>query len=180
VLAVSLKDEPIMPSRSLILILVPLLLAGSACERRHGNSGPLRASTIYAGDPNVAAHFTQGFYGVEEKAWRWTAKDFAVTLSPPLHADQKGAQLMLNLDVPDSVIQKLGSVQLRASVNGYKLDPEVYSKSGNHTYTRDIPADHLKDDIARVDFSLDHAMPGGDTDRRELGIIVSEVGLVAK
>jgi hypothetical protein len=169
-----------MRSLWLTLILIPLLVASSGCKRRHRNSGPLLASTIYAGDPNAADHFTQGFYAVEENAWRWTAKNFAVTLAPPLHADQKGAQLMLKLAVPDPVIQKLGSVQLAAAVDGYKLEPEVYAKSGKYTYTRDIPADHLKDDTARIDFSLDHALPPSDTDRRELGIIVSEVGLVAK
>lgn len=169
-----------MRSLSLTLILIPLLLASSGCKRRHRNSGALLASTIYAGDPNAADHFTQGFYAVEENSWRWTAKNFAVSLSPPFHADQKGAQLMVKLAVPDPVIQKEGSVQLSASVDGYKLAPEVYAKSGKYTYTRDIPADHLKDDTARIEFSLDHALPPGDTDRRELGIIVSEVGLVAK
>ena len=169
-----------MRSLWLTCILIPLLLAGSGCKRRHRNSGQLLASTIYAGDPNAADRLTQGFYQVEENAWRWTAKDFSVTLAPPLHADQKGAQLSLKLAVPDAVIQKFGSVQLSASVDGYKLEPETYNKSGKYTYTRDIPADHLKDDTARIDFSLDHALPPGDTDRRELGIIVSEVGLVAK
>lgn len=169
-----------MRSLWLTLLLIPLLLAGSGCKRRNRNSGRLLASTIYAGDPNVADHFTQGFYAVEENAWRWTAKNFAVMLSPPLHADQKGAQLMVKVAVPDPVIQKFGSVQLTASVDGYKLEPQIYAKAGKYTYTRDVPADHLKDDTARIDFSLDHALPPGATDRRELGIIVSEVGLVAK
>jgi hypothetical protein len=169
-----------MRSLSLTLILIPLLLAGSGCKRRHRNSGQLLASTAYAGDPNATERFTQGFYAVEENSWRWTGKNFAVTLAPPLHADQKGAQLMLNLAVPDPVIQKLGSVQLSASVDGYKLEPQIYTKPGKYTYSRDIPADHLKDDMARIDFSVDHTLPPSETDRRELGIIVSEVGLVAK
>src|ERR1700677_4426439 len=94
-----------MRSLSLTLILLPLLLAGSGCKRRHNSSGQaqLLASSIYAGDPNVASHFASGFYGVEENAWRWTGKDFAVDLSPPLHSDQKGAQLVMKLAVPDAV-----------------------------------------------------------------------------
>ncbi len=164
----------------LTLILIPLLIASSGCKRRHNNSPQLLSSSISAADPSAADRFTQGFYPVEQNAWRWTAKDFAVTLAPPLHSDQKGAQLMLKLAVPDGVIQKLGSVQLSAAVDGYKLAPEVYARSGNYTYTRDIPADHLKADAAHIAFSLDHVIPPGDTDRRELGIVVSEVGLVAK
>jgi hypothetical protein len=34
--------------------------------------------------------------------------------------------------------------------------------------------------MVRIEFALDHALPPGADDRRTLGIIVSEVGLVAK
>jgi len=171
-----------MRSLSLTLILLPLLLAGSGCKRRHDSSGQaqLLASSIYAGDPNVASHFASGFYGVEENAWRWTGKNFAVDLSPPLHSDQKGAQLVMKLAVPDAVIQKLASVQLSTSIQGYKLEPQIYTKSGQYTYTRDVPADKLQSDVVRIDFALDHALPPTESDQRQLGIIVSEVGLVAK
>jgi hypothetical protein len=171
-----------MRSLSLTFFLVLILLAAPACKRRHrgGGQAQLLASTIYAGDPNVASHFAQGFYGIEDNAWRWTAKDFAVDLSPPLHSDQKGAQLVVKLAVPDGVIQKLSSVQLSGSVAGYKLEPQIYTKSGEFSYQRDVPPANLQDDVVRVKFSLDHALPPGDTDSRELGIIVSEIGLVAK
>ena len=166
----------------LILTLVPLLLLGAGCKRRHSSSGQaqLRASNIYAGDPNVAGHFAKGFYDMEANAWRWTSQEFSVDLSPPLHSDQKGAQLVMKLVVPDAVIQKLNSVQLSAAIQGYKLEPQLYTKSGQYTYTRDVPADKLQSDSVRIDFALDHALPPTDTDKRQLGIIVSEVGLVAK
>jgi hypothetical protein len=171
-----------MRSISLTLIVIPLLLAGAGCKRRNRSSGQsqLRASTIFAGDPNVAGHFAKGFYDVEANAWRWTGKDFAVDLSPPLHAEQKGAQLVVKLAVPDAVIQKEMSVQLSASIKGSNLEPQVYSKAGQYTYTRDVPADKLAADPVRIEFSVDHTLPPTDLDRRELGIIVSEVGLVAK
>ncbi len=171
-----------MRTLSLTLIVIPLLLVGTGCKRRHRSSGQtqLLASTIYAGDPNVAAHFAKGFYDVEEGAWRWTGKEFAVDLSAPLHSDQKGAQLVMKLAVPDAVIQKLGSVQLSAAIQGFKLDPQLYTKPGQYTYTRDVPSDKLQNDVVRIDFALDHTLPPTETDRRELGIIVSEVGLVAK
>lgn len=170
-----------MRSFTLTLILIPLLLAGSGCKRRNrGGQGQVLASNIYAGDPNAASHFAQGFYGVEENAWRWTAKDFAVDLSPPLHADQKGAQLVMRMAVPDPVIQKLGTVQLTASVQGHKLEPQIFAKSGSYTFTRDIPASDLQNDVVRFEFSLDHALDPTATDHRQLGIIVSEIGLIAK
>jgi len=170
-----------MRSLSLTLILVPLLLVGAACKRRHSsNQTQVPASSIYAGDPNVAAHFAKGFYGVEQNAWRWTGKQFAVDLSPPLHSDQKGAQLVMKLAVPDAVIQKLTSVQLSAAIQGHNLEPQSYTKPGQYTYTRDVPPDKLQSDVVRIDFAVDHTLPPTETDVRELGIIVSEVGLVAK
>jgi hypothetical protein len=171
-----------MRSLSLTLILIPLLLAGAGCKRRHRSSSEaqLHASDIFAGDPNVAAHFVKGFYDMEQNSWRWTNQDFAVDLTPPLHAEQKGAQLVMKLAVPDAVIQKLTSVQLSAAIQDFKLEPQVYTKPGQYTYTRDVPADKLHGDSVQIDFSLDHAMPPTPPDIRPLGIIVSEVGLVAK
>jgi hypothetical protein len=169
-------------SLSITLMLALLLLASSGCKRRRssGQDAPLLASTIYAGDPNVAIHFAKGFFNVEENAWRWTGKEFAVDLSPPLHADQKGAQLVLQMVVPDAVIKKLNSVELSASIQGFKLEPQIFTKPGQYTYKRDIPADKLQGDVARIEFAVDHTLPPTENDKRQLGIIVSEVGLVAK
>jgi len=166
----------------LTLILITLLFAASGCKRRHASSGQTQmlASSIYAGDPNVASHFVKGFYEVEENSWRWTGKEFAVDLSAPLHSDQKGAQLAMKLAVPDAVIQKLASEKLSASIAGFMLEPQIYSKPGQYTYTRDVPADKLQGDVVRVDFTLDHTLPPSERDIRELGIIVSEVSLIAK
>jgi hypothetical protein len=156
-------------------------LTGIGCKRRHKGSGQLLASTVFAGDPNVASHFVKGFWGVEDNSWRWTAKDFSVDLSAPLHSEQRGAQLVMKLAIPDPVIQKLNSVQLSASIDGFKTDPQTFTKPGQYTYTRDVPAAKLQSEgNVRIDFSLDHALPPDANDQRQLGIIVSEVGLVAK
>jgi hypothetical protein len=170
-----------MRSLSLTLILIPLLLVGASCKRHRKSSGQLLASTIFSGDPNVASHFVKGFWGVEDNSWRWTSKDFSVDLSAPLHSDERGAQLVMKLAIPDPVIQKLNSIQLSASIDGYKPDPQTFTKSGQYTYTRDVPPEKLRNaESVRIDFSLDHALPPDANDQRELGIIVSEVGLVAK
>jgi hypothetical protein len=171
-----------MRSLSLTLFLMPLLLINTDCKRRQKSSAQaqLLASTIYAGDPNVANHFAKGFYDVEDNAWRWTGKEFAVNLSAPLHSDQRGAQLVVQLVIPDPVIQKLNSVRLSAAIQGYKLEPQIYTKAGKYNYTRDVPADKLQGDAVHIDFAVDHTLPPTDTDKRQLGIIVSEVGLIAK
>jgi len=171
-----------MRSLSLTLIIIPLLLLGASCKRRHKSAGqpqPL-ASTIYAGDPNVATHFLKGFYDIEDNSWRWTGKEFAVELAAPLHSEQKGAQLVLRVAIPDAVIQKSSTVQFSAAIQGYKLEPQIYAKAGKYNYTRDVPADKLQGDVVRVDFAVDHTLPPTEIDKRQLGIIVSEVGLVAK
>ena len=166
---------------TLTLILVPLLLIGSGCKRRRKSSGQVLATTVFAGDPNIASHFVKGFWGIEDNSWRWTAKDFSVDLSAPLHSEQRGAQLVMKLAVPDPVIQKLNSVQLSASIDGFKADPQTFTKPGQYTYTRDVPAEKMHETApVRIDFSLDHAIPADANDHRELGIIVTEVGLVAK
>ena len=171
-----------MRSLSLTLILVPLLLAGTGCKRRHRNSNQtqLPVSTIFAGDPNVSGQFARGFYQIEQNAWRWTGREFSVDLAPPLHADQKGAQLVMKFAIPDAVIQRLTSVQLSASIQGTKLEPQTYMKPGAYTYTRDLPADKLGDAVVQIDFALDHTLPPTGSDVRELGVIVNQVGLVSK
>ena len=171
-----------MRSLSLTLILISLLLAGAGCKRRQRTAGQtqLLASTIYASDPTAAGHFAKGFYEVEQNAWRWTGREFAVDLSAPLHSNEKGAQLVMKLTIPDASIQKLASIQLSASIQGYKFEPQTYTKSGQYTYTRDVPAGKLPSGVVRIDFAVDHTLPPTENDIRELGIIVSEVGLVAK
>jgi hypothetical protein len=165
-----------MRTLSLTLILLPILLVSGGCKRHRGEI----ASTIFAGDPAFAGHFTSGFYDPEAGAWRWTNKEFAVTLNPPLHASERGAQLAMHVSVPDASIQHSQSVQLSCSIGGLKLDPQEFSKGGDYTYVRDVPADRLQSSEVRIDFAVDHTAPPQPPDIRQLGIIVSEVGLVAK
>jgi len=161
-----------------LTVLLPVLLVSGGCRRRP-KAGEV-ASTIFAGDPKVASHFTSGFYDTEAGAWRWTNKEFAVTLNPPLHAAENGAHFSMHIAVPDAVIQNPKFVELSCSLGGSKLDPQVFAKSGSYTYTRDVPADKLQGPEVRIDCAVDHATPAAPPDARQLGIIVSEAGLVAK
>jgi hypothetical protein len=168
------------------LLIAALLIAAPACKRdkvRHVDTveeAPRLASSVQMGDRTMAKQLASGFYDIESDAWRWTMQKFAVNLHPPARSSQQGAVLELHLTVPPPTIQKLGSITLSATVGGTALDPETYSKAGEYLYKRDVPANLLTGDAVRIDFQLDKAMPPGDVDKRELGVVASSVALVAK
>jgi len=82
--------------------------------------------------------------------------------------------------VPDPIIARLKTVSLSATVGGAKLAPETYTQSGEFTYTREVPATVLGGEAVKVDFALDKSLPPGEVDQRELGVVVSSVGLEPK
>jgi hypothetical protein len=168
------------------LLLAALLLAAPACKREHVRhvdtieEAPRLASLVHMGDRTMAFQLVSGFHDVEANAWRWTMQRFSVNLRPPARAARQGAVLELHLTVPQPTIEKLSSITLSASVGGTALPPETYSKTGEFIYKRDVPAAALGGDSARIDFQLDKAIPPGETDQRELGIVTSSVALIAK
>jgi hypothetical protein len=168
------------------LLLAALLVAAPACKHPRVHStdtieeAQRLASSVQMADRGAAPQLASGFYEIESNAWRWTMQKFAVNLRPPARAAQQGAVLELHLTVPQPSIQKLGSLTLSAAIGGTALAPETYSKQGEYIYRRDIPANLLAGDAVRIDFQLDKAMPPGNADKRELGIVASSVGLVAK
>lgn len=166
-----------------------LAFSFTACKRTQpavkvgttDEEGPQMASIIHTGDPQSDTQLVTGFYNVEEHAWRWTAQKFSVVLKPPAGGAQRGATLTMQCAIPDAVIAKLKTVSLTGTIGATALAPETYTQSGPYTYTRDIPANLLNADAIRVDFQLDKALPPGTNgDQRELGMIVSSVGLEAK
>jgi len=165
-----------------LLVAAVLLIAPAACKRRQRSQSQtktavvLPASTIAFGDPQYAPQLLNGFYQIEE-SWRWTKKSFAVRLAAPPGSAQRGAQLELRFGIPDPVIRSLNSIALSASVGGLQLAPQRYEKSGQFTYKREVPADRFQANPIPVEFTLDRALPPSDQDKRELGIVVTEVGL---
>ena len=137
-------------------------------------------STVHVADPATSQQLLKGFHSVEQNAWRWTMGKFSVLLRPPRTAAEKGAVLQLKLAVPDPVISKLKNVSLSASINGVALPAETYSQAGEFTYSREVPAKALQGETVQVDFALDKFLPPGAADARELGIVVSMVGLEPK
>ena len=171
--------------RSSALALV-LLLAVTGCKRKEtvkisDDEAPRMASVVHTGDPQSDIQLVQGFYAIEQNSWRWTAQRFSVVLRPPPGAAERGATLTMQLAVPDAVISKLKAVSVSGNIGATQLTPETYTEQGPYTYTRDIPANLLNGEALRVDFKLDKSLPPGTGgDQRELGVIVSSVGLEAK
>jgi hypothetical protein len=171
-------------ARPAALLAAALLLAAPACKhetirvRETEEEAPRLASLVRMNDPAVAKQLTSGFYDVESDAWRWTMRQFAVTLAPPARAAQQGAVLEFHFTIPRPSLAKLKSLSLSATTGGTVLAPQTYTKAGEYTYRREIPANLLAGDTVRIDFQLDKAIPPGDTDKRELGVVASSVNLV--
>ena len=174
-------------TRTAALILLIALSIAPACKRRPKakqtaaaeTSAAGEASTVNMADPRYASQLLKGFHNIEFNSWRWTQKDFAVSLSPPANAAQNGAILLLQGTIPDVVLKTLQSLTLSATLDGLALNPEHYTTAGAFSYRREIPADHLRAPKVTVEFSLDKALePGADS--RQLGLIVSQVGLEVK
>jgi hypothetical protein len=75
------------------------------------------------------------------------------------------------------VIQQVKETRLTASLGKAELGTETYSSAGEYTFTVDVPAAALGDEAVTVDFALDRFLPPGAVDTRELGLIVSSIGL---
>ncbi len=143
----------------------------------YANEFPSRASSsVSMADPSEAAQFLNGFYDIEGKS-RWTARNFTVLLKGPPGSNPQGADLVLKLYIPDSQIQKLGAITLSAEVGGHELPARTFSQSNQYTYSARVPADALRSGFAVLNFRLDKSSGGLNGDARDLGVVVTEVGL---
>lgn len=162
---------------------VGALLAIAACKTQvprppileNENAGV--ASLVPLGDSRYAAQLNRGFYQIEQNAWRWTAGRFSVTLKTPPGSSNKGAFLVVHFSVPPALIEKNGNVTLNMSVNGLRIEPATYDQPGQQRLRRPVPASAFVADVVACDFVLDKVLPPSPNDKRELGVIVSSIGL---
>ena len=172
--------------RNLALAVLLCLLPG--CKHRDRRirvqqteeDSPTLASVIQIGDPRAAPQLLKGFYGIEEKSWRWTMGQFSVALRPPRNAALNGATLHFKFTLPEAVLAKLKTVSLSASINGTTISPETYTQPGAFDYSRDVAPNLLSGDAINVEFTLDKFLPAGMVETRELGVIATSVGFEAK
>jgi hypothetical protein len=170
--------------RLTVAVLVVLAMTSLAsCKKNKKDvqyveeGGSQLSAAVNTADPRSAIQLLRGFHDVENNAWRWTGPKFAVALRPPKDVPAEGAKLFLDYAVPDLFIQKVPQTTLTIFVNGKALDPEVITKAGAATLIRTVPSELLKGDVVTIDFSLDKFLAQGAVDQRELGLIVSAVGL---
>jgi hypothetical protein len=164
-----------------------LMLTSAACKRQEKvrvqtteEEAPQLASTVHVADQRAASQLVSGFYDVEQNAWRWTAGKFVVVLRTPRGAAQNGAVLKLKFSVPEPIIAKLNAVSLGANIDGAALTPETYTQAGEFTYSREIAPAQLAHDTVKLNFFLNKSVPPGSADARELGVIVTSIGLEPK
>lgn len=168
--------------RGLAAALIALAVVGSAGCKQKKKVEPAKAaappqSVVVMNDPAVEGQLRSGFYGIEGGAWRWTARSFSVALLPPAGSAQKGARLHFRFTLPDAVINKLGPIQLSASVGGVALPPKRYLMAGTYDYEGEVGADALGGGLVTVEFSCDKALaPSGD-ELRELALIAISASL---
>jgi hypothetical protein len=140
-------------------------------------SGPRAASSVNMGDPAQTAQLLNGFHGIEARAWRWTAKNFSVLLKAPPGSERNGAELMLKLYLPDPQLRRLGAMTLGADAGGHALPAQTFTESNGQTYSAHVPPEALQSGLVAVNFRLDKAAVNVNGDERELGVVVTAVGL---
>ncbi len=149
---------------------------GPLAEAPQGQPAEL-LSSVHMADPRATAQLLGGFYGLEQGAWRWTARKFSVALKPPPVAEGEGAHLELKLTLPDAVIDRQKSLTLSATANGAALGSETFSKPGDYVFAKPVPPEALTGEAVKVEFELDKALGPGESDQRELGLVAASVAL---
>ncbi|HEU0138259.1 MAG: hypothetical protein KJZ78_20315 [Bryobacteraceae bacterium] len=164
-----------------------LVVVSAGCSRQEKvrvemteEEGAQLATMVHVADPRANIQLLKGFHDIEQNAWRWTMSKFSVALRPPVGAAQAGATLQLKFSIPDPVLKHTKDITLSASVNGSPLPPETFKTTGQHVYSKDVPPAALASDAITVDFALDKFLKPGDVDTRELGVVVTSVGLEPK
>jgi len=173
--------------RPAFICAIVLIVAAPGCNwtasdlsGRTEEEPPRLSAAVRVADPRTASQLVSGWYQVEENAWRWTAGKFAVLLRPPPGSARTGATLTLHFTLPGVVLSHFNAVTLSATAGSAPLAPEEYTTTGEHAYTREIPASALAASPLRIDFTLDKSVPPGNGDSRELGLIAASVGLETK
>src|ERR1035438_5211084 len=164
------------------ILVLSLAVAPAGCRRHRRvtvqttEEAPTLASMVATADLHAAKQLMSGFYGVEQNSWRWTGARFSVLLRPPRTAARNGAVLQLKFAIPDVAVPRRKGVSPSAYVNGTALTPETYPQAGQFIYSREVPANLLAGDVARVDFSLDKTLPPTAADRRGRGVEITTGG----
>jgi hypothetical protein len=130
----------------------------------------LGASAIAIGDPVLPPLLLRGFYE-SEGGWRWTARPFAVAITPPAGNDSVSSNL------PIEVTRTIPAVVLTARVNRVEVRHKRYAAEGRHEFSAPVPDRLLPaNQPAEIEFELDRAAHD-DGRNRELALIALSAAL---
>ena len=116
----------------------------------------------------MGGRMVRGWYSQEGwETWRWTATEFAVEFP------YTGGNLVVDLHVPEA----MGSATLSVQANGVALPDRHFSRPGDHCYLAQIPAGVATAPLL-FEFQLNRVYHPGNTDERELGVVVSRVAVL--
>jgi SAM-dependent methyltransferase len=133
----------------------------------------LLRSKVSDGAHRTARHeidLLQGWHELEDGAWRWTQKQFA------LRAQIRSGHvrsLSLPIAIPSVTIHSLGAITLKCFRDHVLVEQCTYTAPGNYTFTVPLPDSLLTPGEAFLSFELDKCLPPDESDRRERGIIVN-------
>jgi tRNA (mo5U34)-methyltransferase len=127
----------------------------------------LLRSRVNAG--RSAVELLSGWHALENDAWRWTEREFAVRVSGLSGVVTR--TLKFRFAIPAVVLEKLGPIRLEAEVNGVRLGAETFRAPGPHVYVKSCPPLVAAAEY-RVKFTLDKFMPPDEQDQRERGLVV--------
>ncbi len=112
---------------------------------------------------------------MEQGAWRWTEKVFAVALKPPSVEPGEEVNVEFTFSIAEASISRLGPLTLAATLNGSAVGSETYDQAGDYTFTKPVPSEVLASETIEAVFELDKVLPPTGSDLRELGVIAVSV-----
>src|SRR5690242_14399406 len=162
--------------RARVLVLGLCIIAG--CKVRPKAAAPanaaLASSEIAIGDAAYQPLLLRGFYE-STGGWRWTARTFAIAITPP--AGDQPTSLTFDFTLPVEVTSTISAVTLTARANGVEVGHRRYDKEGRRQFAAAVPANLLPAARpAEVEFELDRAARD-EAHNREIGVIAISAAL---
>jgi hypothetical protein len=152
-----------------------LLILNLGC----GTTLPPLTNDIKVSDRSTERQLIAGFHELERDSFRWTKHRFAVVLAVPTAAHMNGGILQVSLFLPDSQIERLGPVTLKANIETLELSSVTFAKSGVYRYKQVIPSAVLKGQVCSFVFTFDKSIRERGSEGRELSATVQEISLTA-
>jgi len=129
------------------------------------------------GDLRARPQLLSGWYPIENGAWRWMAKQAQAELrAPPVPLNFE-----MLLFFPTDYMQRVGGpVTVSVTIDGKRLTQATYAQPGGHRLESGVPRNLLASPAPKVTVQLNRAIPPGDSEQRELGAVVQQLGFIAR